>query len=102
MANIRHKFNAVRVEADNRKFASKKECAYYQALKSRKQNGEVILFLWQTPFHSDCGVKYIVDFVEFRSDGTVHFIDVKGFPTETYKIKKKLIENEFQITIEEV
>jgi hypothetical protein len=102
MLPIRHKFNAKPTVIDNVRFASKKEGAYYQKLKARKESGEVLFFLMQAPLHSKSGIRYLVDFVEFHADGTVHFIDVKGCITQVYALKKKLIENEFPIKIEEV
>jgi hypothetical protein len=102
MKQIRHKFNAVRTEVDNQKFSSKKEGKYYQQLKLRQKAGEVIFFLRQCPFHLKSGIKYIVDFVEFWTDGTVHFVDVKGYSKmPVYIMKKKLVEAEYPIEIEE-
>ncbi len=51
------------------------------------------------PFHHSSGVRYIVDFAEFWQDGSVRFVDVKGLRTSMYKVKKKMIEAEFPITI---
>jgi len=47
----------------------------------------------QVPFHLPGGAKYVVDFVEFRADGTVHFIDVKGKETESFRAKKRMVES---------
>ena len=100
-AMIRHKFNSQITEIDSIKFHSKKEARYYQTLKMLQKAGDVIFFLRQVPFHLPGGVKYIVDFVEFRKDGTVAFIDVKGFRTAQYKAKKKMVEATYPIKIEE-
>lgn len=101
MKQIRHKFNAIRTEVDGVKFSSKKESLYYQQLKLRQKSGEVIFFLRQCPFHLKSGIKYIIDFVEFWTDGTVHFVDVKGFKTPQYIMKKKMVEDIYPIKIEE-
>lgn len=53
----------------------------------------------QVPFHHSSGVRYVVDFMEFWKDGSVRFVDVKGLKTPMYKVKKKMIEAEFPITI---
>ena len=98
----RHKFNAKQTLVDGIKFPSKKEAAYYQELKLRKKAGIVVFFLRQVPFHLPGGVTYRVDFQEFHSDGTVHFIDVKGRRTTEYITKKKLVEALYPVTIEEV
>ena len=95
-----HKYNAVRSEADNIKFDSKKEMTYYLELKLRVKAGEIIFFLLQTPFNLPGNVKYRVDFQEFHKDGTVHFIDVKGMETSEFKLKKKQVEALYPVKIE--
>ena len=97
----KHKFHAVRTEIDNIQFASKKEANYYSQLKLRQKAKEVIFFLRQVPFQLPGGIKYVCDFQEFWSDGTVHFIDVKGHRTPMYKTKKKMVEALYPIIIEE-
>lgn len=89
---IRHKFGAVQTVSDGIKFSSKKEAAYYDRLKLRKQSGEVIQFLRQVPFHLPGSVRYVVDFQEFHADGTVHFVDVKGMETTEFKAKRRMVE----------
>ena len=78
----RHKFNAKQSIADGIIFPSKKEKDYYLQLKLRVKAGEVVFFLRQVPFHLPGSTIYRVDFQEFHSDGTVHFIDVKGVQTK--------------------
>ena len=90
------------MQKDNIRFASKKEADYYEYLKERRDKGEVVFFLMQCPFHLPGGTKYIVDFIEFHSDGTVHFIDVKGFETDKFKLKKKWVESTYPVEVEVV
>ena len=97
----KHKFRAKPTELDGIKFSSKKEASYYKQLKLRQSAGEVVFFLRQTPFHLPGGVKYVCDFIEFWSDETVYVIDCKGFKTEQYKSKKKMVEALYPIEIEE-
>lgn len=99
---IRHKYNAILTEIDNIKFDSKKEASHYQNLKLMKKNGEVIFFLRQVPFHLPGNVKYVCDFQVFWSNGEVTFQDVKGYKTELYKTKKKIVESLYPITIHEM
>lgn len=97
----RHKFNAVKAETNGIMFHSTKERDYY--IKLMDDIGKDTLFvLRQVPIHLPGGVKYIVDFVEFRADNTVHFVDVKGMQTKEFKIKKKIIESIYPIEIEVV
>lgn len=98
----KHKFNAVKTELDGINFDSKKEARYYVELKLRMKAGEVIFFLRQVPFDLPGKVKYRIDFQEFHSDGTIHFVDVKGKKTEMYIAKKKMVEALYPIEIEEV
>ncbi|MET4696984.1 DUF1064 domain-containing protein [Endozoicomonas lisbonensis] len=96
------KYNAKPTHVDGHRFASKKEANYYRQLKLRQRAGEVDMFLMQVPFHIEGGVKYVADFLEFRSDGSVVVIDVKGVKTSMYNLKKKLTQHHFPVLVEEV
>ena len=98
----KHKFNAKPTNIDNIRFDSKKEARYYADLKLRVKSGEVVFFLRQVPFDLPGKVKYRTDFQEFHSDGTVHFVEVKGKKTDMYIAKKKMVEALYPIKIEEV
>jgi hypothetical protein len=99
---IRHKFHAEPSEADGQRFDSKAEAAYYAQLKIRQRVGEVVFFLRQVPFHLPGRTVYRVDFVVFECDGTVRFIDVKGAETETFRLKKRQVEELYPVQIEVV
>jgi len=94
------KYNAEKVVIDNIKFDSKKEGRYYEELKLRRAAREVSYFLLQVPFHLPGGVVYKVDFQEFLADGTVRYIDTKGFETAEFKLKKKQVEALYPVIIE--
>ena len=89
---MKHKYAAVATEVDGIRFDSKKEARYYAGLKIKQAAGEVVQFLRQVPFHLPGGVRYVCDFMEFRANGTVHFIDTKGVLTESFKAKKRMVE----------
>lgn len=95
-----HKFKAQRTENDGIKFDSKREARYYDELKLRQRAGEVIFFLRQIPFDLPGGVKHRVDFQEFHSDGTVHFVEIKGYDTKEGKARRKMVESLYPIEIE--
>ncbi len=97
---IFHKFHAVATTVDDIKFASKREARYFNELKLRKLAGEVIFFLRQVPFHLPGGSRHVIDFAEFRADGTVAFVEIKGFDTPSGKMKRKIVEALFPIKIE--
>ena len=99
---IRHKFHAIRTQINGIKFGSKKEAKYYQELLLRKKVGEVIFFLRQVPFDIGANKKYYCDFVEFLANGMVEFIEVKGYKTPLYKLKKSLVESLYPLQIKEV
>lgn len=98
----RSKYNAKAVVVDGMRFDSKKEAEYYRQLKIQQEDGSILFFLRQTPFHLPGGVKLVLDFIVFYVDGLVRFVDVKGMRTDTYKVKKRIVEDVYGIEIEEV
>ena len=87
-------------------FDSNKELSYYLLLKDRVKKGEIFdlkrqeVLVIQPAFTDNSGVKhraitYKADFtykVACKPYGYIkHYIDVKGFKTEIYKLKKKLL-----------
>lgn len=99
---IKHKFKAKPTETNGIKFSSKKEANRYNTLKLLWKSGEILFFLRQVPFHLPGGVKYVCDFLIFWANGEVTIEDVKGFKTESYKAKKKIVETLYPIEISEV
>jgi len=95
------KYHAVMEECQGIKFQSKREAKYYRELQARVSTGEVKYFLMQVPFLLIGGVRYRCDFMEVWTDGSIHYIDVKGFKTETYRIKRRMVEASFPVKIEE-
>jgi len=95
-----NKYRATEAMRDGIRFDSTKEARYYDNLKWRRQAGEIAMFLRQVPFHLPGNVKYVVDFMEFHADGSVHFVDVKGMETAQFKTKKKLVEALYPVEIE--
>jgi len=99
---LRHKFKNIPTEVGHAKFSSKKEARHWQELCLAQKSGDLLFALRQVPFHHSSGIRYVVDFVEFWASGDVRFVDVKGVHTPLYKVKKKMIEAEFPVTILEV
>ena len=107
------KYNNRKVTYQGLTFDSKKEFEYYLLLKDKEKRGLVFNIKRQVPleiqpaFTDKSGVKhraitYKADFVYTdRVSGKVRYIDVKGFRTEVYKLKKKLLAYK-NIIIEEV
>ena len=92
------KYGSVMESCQGIKFQSKKEAKYFRELQARVFAGEVSYFLRQVPFDL-FGVKYRVDFMEVLKDGTIRYVDVKGFRTATYKAKRKQVENVYPVKI---
>lgn len=85
-----------KVELDGRSFGSKAEAQGYLYLKSLEQAGEIQNIRCQVKIELLPGargerVDYYVDFVVFDvATGVDHYIEVKGFETDKWKMKKKL------------
>jgi len=85
------------------KFDSEKERDYYLILKDRAKKGELkdirrqVTIEIQPAFTAVTGeriqaINYKADFVYYDlKDGREHIVDVKGFKTEIYKLKYKLL-----------
>ena len=98
----RSKYRAEPTIVDGIRFASKREAKYYQDLQLAKKSGELVYFLRQVPMHLPGNVKYLCDFVEFWKSGEVRFVDVKGFKTPMYRLKRKQVEALYPVKILEV
>lgn len=96
----KHKFNAKATVVDGIRFDSKKEAQFYRDLKLLQRTGEVLCFLRQVPLHLPGNTKLVIDFLVFNTDGSVRFVDVKGMETETFKIKKRMVEELYPIEVE--
>lgn len=96
----KHKFKSKPVYDDGQHFPSTLEWSYYKHLKMLICAGEVIFFLRQVPFHLPGGVKYVVDYQIFNTDGSVRFVDVKGMETSEFKLKVKIVQNLYPVEIE--
>lgn len=107
------KYNSTKIKVDNIEFDSKKEANYYLKLKMLLKSGEIKdlelqkEYILQDSFKINKKTRrkitYKPDFSYIStSDNKLHIVDVKGFKTEVYKLKKKLFEYKFGVEIEEV
>ncbi len=94
-----NKHRSVIAECDGIKFSSKKEARYYQELRARQHIGEVKFFLMQVPFRLPGNAKHLLDFMEFWTDGSVHFVEVKGQDLPLGKLKRHQVEEIYGIRI---
>jgi len=90
-----------------------KEGNYYSKLKTLEKFGKIKNlelqkeFLLQEKFKINGKTRreitYKCDFIYIScDDNKTHVVDVKGFKTDIYKLKKKLFEHKYGIEIEEV
>ena len=101
----RSKYNSKTTTIDGINFDSRLEAAYYLQLETEKKMGTVKYYLRQVPFHLPGGIQYRVDFMVVRPQGNtirIDYIDVKGVITQTYRMKKKIVEDLYPVKIIEV
>lgn len=99
------KYKNEKTIVDGIQFDSIKEAEYYCKLKILKKAGEIKDFGLQPRFElqpafEKNGVKYhpityVADFVIVNNDGTTDVVDVKGYETQVFKIKRKLFEYKY-------
>ncbi len=97
-----HKYHAVRTLYGDRVYPSRYQARYAERLDLEVKAGEVLYYLEEVTIRLPGGIKYRLDFLVFNTDGTVEWVETKGFKTETYKLKKKLVELTFPVKIKEV
>ena len=101
------KYRNQKTEVDGYTFDSKKEAAHYVELKFLESEGIIADLTLQPQYHCTVNGKkvctYVADFeYTTTADLKLHTEDVKGYKTDVYKLKKKLVEALYNLTIEEV
>ena len=93
------KYSSAKTDIDGIRFDSKKEAEFYAELKLREKAGKIThlrlqpRYLLQETFRHEGKqyreIEYVADF-EYIENGETMVVDVKGFKTAVYMIKKKL------------
>ena len=102
-AGMRSKYRAVRTNG----YASKREANRAAELELLVRVGAISNLRKQVKYElipkrdGERAVSYIADFV-YQQDGKEVIEDVKGFKTPVYKIKRRLMQEKYGITIQEV
>lgn len=110
------KYHAEKTTVDGVTFASKKEARRYQELRLLERAGAVSgiqlqpefpLYVWDTVNKTATHIgKYVADFryVLHSPSGLMADVieDVKGIKTPVYRLKKKMVEAQYGITVREV
>ena len=99
------KYRAQPITIDGHRFPSLKEGARYRELLLLVRAGEISDLVLQPEFKFVLDGKkmftYFSDFGYTEKDGTKVVEDTKGYKTDVYKIKKKIIEHVYGIKIKE-
>lgn len=107
------KYHNKKVEYDGYTFDSIREKNYYIKLKLLEKAGKIKELELQKEFELQPSYKlnnktsrkitYRADFTyKTTEDDKLHVVDVKGFRTDVYRLKKKLFEYKYRIEIEEI
>ena len=107
------KYHNKKVKYDGYTFDSIREKNYYIKLKLLEKAGKIKELELQKEYELQPSFKlnnktsrkitYRADFTyKTTEDDKLHVIDVKGFRTDVYKLKKKLFEYKYIIEIEEI
>ena len=107
------KYHNKRVIYDGYTFDSIKEKNYYIKLKLLEKAGKIKELELQKEYELQPSFKlnnktsrkitYRADFTyKTTEDDKLHVVDVKGFRTDVYRLKKKLFEYKYRIEIEEI
>lgn len=107
-----NKYHNKKVIIDGIEFDSQKEGNYYLKLKMLQKAGKIKNLKLQVEFvlletirvgeSTYRKTKYIADFTYLDEENKLHVVDVKGFKTKDYILKKKLMAWKYGINVEEV
>ena len=96
------KYKSQSITLDGIRFQSKEEAKYYELLKRKKAQGEILNFELQPKYVLQLGftyfgknvrpIHYIGDFLIYHLDGTQEVIDIKGYATAEALNKRKMMQ----------
>lgn len=101
-----NKYGSTSHEYDGRVYHSKAEANYAQELDLLLKAGEVLE--WTPQFKIDLKANgkqictYIPDFFVVMADGSKELHEIKGFATEVYRLKRKIMEATYLVEHPEV
>lgn len=107
------KYHNKKVKYDGYTFDSIKEKNYYIKLKLLEKAGKIKELELQKEYELQPSFKlnnktsrkitYRADFTyKTTEDDKLHVVDIKGFRTDVYRLKKKIFEYKYRIEIEEI
>ena len=99
--------NQAALSKDGQLFGSRAELGFYLYLQWLQRIGEVVWFTRQVPFYLPAAdapgsraKRYLCDFLVVMRDGRTRIVDVKGFATDVFKLKRSVVEGKFNLKIE--
>ncbi len=104
------KYKAIRTTVDGVVFHSKKEAARYMELRLMEKAHEIVSLRLQVPYpiyikgHKICDWRADFVYDEYAADKMSQsrvVEDCKGYRTDVYKLKKKMVEAEYGFRIKE-
>lgn len=106
---MKSKYGNKKTQVQGINFDSKLEASYYVKLKLMETNGYISDLKLQVPYilaekgKGKREMKYIADFVYFdNSTKEIVVADAKGFVTNVYKLKKRWMEEKYNIIVKEM
>lgn len=101
----RNKYNAVKMRVDGILFDSKGEAFLYGELKLRLAAKEILDLKIHPKYSIEINGTHVcnveLDFEYFdKLDNQVHFLDYKGKDTDMSKLRRKMIEAQYDIKVE--
>lgn len=99
-AHKRNKYGNIKTKVNGVTIDSRKEARFYQDLLLQKAAGAIRGFVRQVSILLPSGKRLRLDFVVVENDGRVRWIDVKGYITEAWAVKRAEAESALGIRIE--
>lgn len=102
----RSKYRNRKTVVDGITFDSKREAERYKELRLLERGGLITDLRLQVPFElipkqpGERAVKYVADFV-YTENGRMVVEDVKGYRTDVYRLKRRMMQAKYGITIQE-
>lgn len=98
------KYNNKKKEYNGASYHSKLEASYAEMLDFRVKAGDVIKWDKQKKLSIDVNsfhiCNYFIDFKVYLSDNSIEYVEVKGFETDTWRLKWRLTQSLFdELTI---
>ena len=104
---MRNKYGAQSREIDDHEFPSKKEASYYLLYKDMLKHGEIVKLELQPKFtlipsfkgrdgKTERSVCYTADFLLTYPGGRKVVIEVKGYRTRDYQLRRKMFEYKYR------